>query len=110
MKLLIVAVFLFVKGAHARSCISHRIDEIIKQEALENGFQGNVLVSDCNRVVFSKSYGLADIEFGVKNSRNTKFRIGSLSKQFTATALLTLYASGKIKSLDDFIGNYVVVP
>lgn len=94
--------------AHAN--FADRIDAIVQKEVKEHNFQGNVFVHGPQGEIFARSYGLADIEFNVPNTRATKFRIGSVTKQFTATAVLKLLADKKIKSLQDPIVNYVTVP
>lgn len=90
--------------------LAGQIDAIVQTEVSKNGFQGNVFVHGPNGEIFSRSYGLADIGFNVPISRSTKFRIGSVTKQFTATAILKLLAVKKIVSLHDSISNYVLVP
>lgn len=69
------------------------------------GFSGVVLVAR-RGVVLTRAYGLADREFDVPNTPGTKFRIGSLTKQFTAAAMLLLVNDGKI-ALDDPLCNYI---
>jgi CubicO group peptidase (beta-lactamase class C family) len=54
----------------------------------------------------AKAYGMADLEHGIKNSIDTIFEAGSVSKQFTATAILMLARDGKL-SLDDPARKYV---
>jgi len=58
------------------------------------------------KVVKSRAYGLANVELNVPASTNNVFEIGSVSKQFTATALLMFYEEGKIK-LEDRIDQYI---
>jgi len=55
-----------------------------------NDLNGSILIAKDGRVVFNKSYGLANRELRVGIDANTKFRIGSISKQFTAAAILLL--------------------
>ncbi|MEO5493212.1 MAG: serine hydrolase domain-containing protein [Sphingomonas sp.] len=69
------------------------------------GFSGVVLVAR-RGVVLTRAYGLADREFGIRNTPTTKFKIGSLTKQFTAAAILLLVEDGKL-SLDDPLCRYV---
>ena len=57
-------------------------------------------VSDGGRIVLEKAYGMADLEHGVPNRPDTIFEAGSVSKQFTAAAVLLLARDGKL-SLDD---------
>lgn len=64
----------------------------------EEGFSGTVLVARHGRLLV-RAYGQADREFAIANTSTTKFRIGSLTKQFTAAALLLLVQDGKL-SLD----------
>jgi CubicO group peptidase (beta-lactamase class C family) len=59
-----------------------------------------------SKVLFSGSYGLADREQKIPNTLDTKFRIGSMNKMFTATSVLQLVQAGKIKLTDPF-GKYV---
>jgi CubicO group peptidase (beta-lactamase class C family) len=56
--------------------------------------------------VLAKAYGLADLEHGVRNTPATIFEAGSVSKQFTAAAVLLLARDGKL-SLDDPVRKYI---
>jgi CubicO group peptidase (beta-lactamase class C family) len=69
-------------------------------------FAGAVMVSRNGRTVFSGAYGLADRERKIPNTLNTRFRIGSMNKMFTGTAVLQLVQAGKIK-LEDPVGKYL---
>src|ERR1700689_5543626 len=61
---------------------------------------GSVLVARGDDVLFSKSYGSANLEWNIANTPATKFRIGSMTKQFTAASILLLEERGKLK-IDD---------
>jgi CubicO group peptidase (beta-lactamase class C family)/lysophospholipase L1-like esterase len=63
-------------------------------------------VSGDGRIVLEKAYGMADLEHGVPNRPDTIFEAGSVSKQFTAAAILLLTQDGKL-SLDDPVRKYV---
>ena len=63
-------------------------------------------VSEGGRVVLRKAYGMADLEHDVPNSADTIFEAGSVSKQFTAAAVLLLAREGRL-SLDDPVRKYV---
>ncbi len=65
-----------------------------------------VIVRRDGRTLFRKGYGLADLELGVKVEPDMVFRLGSITKQFTATAILMLAGEGKL-SLQDPIGKYL---
>ena len=83
-----------------------------RADALMNGlverdrFSGSVLVAQNGKVLFEKGYGPANREWDIPNSPLTKFRIASLTKQFTAAALLSLQERGKLK-VTDAISSYV---
>jgi CubicO group peptidase (beta-lactamase class C family) len=74
--------------------------------AAKDQFSGCVLVGRGGKIVFQKAYGLADREKHVGNRVDTKFRIGSMNKMFTATAILQLVGEGKL-DLDAPLGKYL---
>lgn len=65
----------------------HRLDQ----------FTGSALVAEKGKVVFKKGYGLANREWDVPNAPDTKFRLGSITKQFTSMLVMQLVHEGKIK-------------
>jgi len=69
------------------------------------GFAGSLLVAKDGQIVLHKGYGLADREKGVPFTPETAFDIGSITKQFTAAAILKLESEGKLKVTDP-IGKY----
>jgi len=69
-------------------------------------FSGAVLVSKDGERLFYKGYGYANIEHGILNQPNTKFRIGSITKSFTAMAILLLEEDGKL-STGEYINKYL---
>jgi CubicO group peptidase (beta-lactamase class C family) len=79
-----------------------RIDELVK----EDQFSGAVLVTKNGKTILSEADGLADRERKIANSLNTKFRIGSMNKMFTAVSVLHLAQAGKIKLSEPF-GKYI---
>lgn len=70
------------------------------------GFSGTVLVAQYGRPIVVRGVGFADPLRGVPNSARTQFRIGSLTKPFTAIGVLQLAQAGKLK-LDDPVRDYV---
>ena len=76
-----------------------RIDSYL-ESSVTNGFSGVVLVSKKGEIILSKGYGWADRENKIPNSPSTVFNIGSVTKQFTASAILKLVEQGKIKTSD----------
>jgi CubicO group peptidase (beta-lactamase class C family) len=69
-------------------------------------FSGAVLVSKGDETLFARGYGFANAEHDVPNSPRTKFRLGSITKQFTAMAILILQERGKLEIADP-IGKYI---
>jgi CubicO group peptidase (beta-lactamase class C family) len=63
-------------------------------------FSGSVIIARDGKAIFAKSYGMANYELDVPNYLNTKFRIGSISKQFTAAAIMELQELGKLNIKD----------
>jgi CubicO group peptidase (beta-lactamase class C family) len=72
--------------------------------AAHNYFNGAVLVGYKGEVLLKKGYGLSSFQYDVPNTPSTKFRIGSLTKAFTAMAILKLQAKGAL-DLDDSINR-----
>ncbi|MCF8260606.1 MAG: serine hydrolase [Melioribacteraceae bacterium] len=85
---------------------SEKIDKLVSAYSEYGLFSGTVLVADESGVNFEKAYGFANIEWNVKNDIETKFRIGSITKQFTALLILQLVEKGKI-SLEGTISDYL---
>ena len=84
--------------------------EYIVQSYVKGGvFTGSVLVAQADEVIFSKGYGSANLEWNIANSPKSIFRIASVSKQFTAAAILLLEQQGKL-IVDDKISNYLLDP
>lgn len=97
--------FLSTAGA-ARPELGGRIDAYLKARALRGDFSGDVLVEYKGATVLSGGYGFADFELKVPNDGTRVFRIGSLSKPFTAMAILKLQEEGKL-GIDDSVCKYL---
>jgi D-alanyl-D-alanine carboxypeptidase len=78
----------------------------LEQGAAEGRFSGAALVAHKGKPIFVHAYGLADREHNISNRPDTRFRIGSMNKMFTATAVLQLAQAGKIQ-LNDPVGKYL---
>ena len=70
------------------------------QQAVKDGFDGQVLVMQAGKPLLLKAYGMADHEAGRAFTTDTVFDIGSITKQFTAAAILKLQEQGKLKLTD----------
>src|SRR5512136_1858273 len=73
-----------------------RLDARLAQMTHAGTFTGSVLVAQDGNVFLSKGYGVSDRVRGIPNTPQTRFRIGSVSKQFTAMAILILQSQGKL--------------
>ena len=86
-----------------------KIDEVMSLANKYKLFNGSVLVAEHGKVIYKKGLGLANMEWEIPNTTETKFRLASVTKQFTATAVLQLVAQGKIKldgKLSDYLPEY----
>ena len=83
-----------------------KIDKLMSQYADCCSFTGTVLVSDHDKVIFKKGYGLANREWNIPNTPEVKFRLGSITKQFTSMLIMQQVAKGTIK-LDGHLSDYL---
>jgi len=74
------------------------------------GFSGAVLLEINGKNVISKGYGYRNLESKEKNTSNTIYDIGSLTKQFTASAILRLEMQGKLRTSDTITKYFHTVP
>ncbi len=74
--------------------------------AKQDRFSGSILIARHDKVLLEKSYGLADRPAVARVRADTRFRIGSMNKMFTAVATLQLVESGELR-LDESIGTYL---
>ena len=89
----------------ANNNLADNIDKYIQAKVDFYNFSGAVLVAKNDTIILQKAYGLADREWNVPNSVDTKFRIGSNTKQFTAVCILQLEEEGKL-NLNDKLSKY----
>jgi CubicO group peptidase (beta-lactamase class C family) len=75
-----------------------------------DGFMGTVAVARNGRIVFEKSYGYAKLEQQIPFAQDTRFPIGSVSKQITAAAILLLQQDGKLTTGDTIARFYDRAP
>ena len=99
------AVFFLITGLTPAQDHFTKIDALLKQYYDYGLFNGAVLVSDRGKI-YEKGFGMANREWDISNGPDTKFRLGSITKQFTATLILQLVEQGKIK-LDGHITDYL---
>lgn len=83
-----------------------KIDKLMAAYADCCAFTGTVLVSEQDAIIFKKGYGLADREWNIPNTPDVKFRIGSITKQFTSMLIMQQVAKGTIR-LDAHLSDYL---
>jgi CubicO group peptidase (beta-lactamase class C family) len=86
--------------------ISARTDEYMNAAVRAEHFSGSVLVAQGGRPIISKGYGMANYELDVPNTPETVFQIASLTKAFTAAAVMQLQEKGKL-SVNDAICKHL---
>jgi CubicO group peptidase (beta-lactamase class C family) len=75
-------------------------DKYMRAQAIATQFSGSVLVARGNEVLFAGAYGYADIGRGIRNDLHTQYRIGSVTKPFTAVTVLQLTEAGLLSVTD----------
>lgn len=96
--LALVVVAWVVRGRAAE--VGARLDELVQRRVAATEFTGTVLVAQRGAVLLDRGYGLANREWDIANTPDTHFRIGSITKQFTAVAILLLEERGRLKLSD----------
>jgi len=85
------------------------IDEIVARYAESGDIHGTVLVAVRGIVLYSKAFGLANMEWDIPNQVDTKYRIYSMSKQFTALLVMQLVEAGELdvhRPISDYLPYY----
>jgi len=101
----IAIAFVLVSICVAQDSVA-RMDEVVRSYVDAKQFMGSVLVARDGKVILSKGYGSANLEWEVPNSPSAKFRLGSITKQFTAACILLLEERGKLK-VEDPVKKYM---
>ncbi|MCX6279950.1 MAG: serine hydrolase [Bacteroidetes bacterium] len=86
--------------------LDYYISHIFRSLQIDTMPGASVLVSQNGDIIYQKGFGYADIEKKIPVTPDTKFKIGSISKQFTAVAILKLQEEGKIKT-EDKLSKYI---
>jgi CubicO group peptidase (beta-lactamase class C family) len=82
------------------------MQQIVNSYVGDKTFMGTVLVVKEGHTLIDQGYGSADLEWNVPNAPSTKFRLGSITKQFTATSILLLQERGEL-NIDDPVSKYM---
>ena len=86
------------------------IDKILSKEFLPHLPGGVVLIAKAGQPIFHRAYGMADLELGLPMKKEHAFKIGSITKQFTAIAILKLVEKGKVNLQSDVRDYYPELP
>lgn len=88
---------------------AEHLDALISSYADYDQFNGTVLVAKEGEVVYKNGFGMANFEWDVPNTSDTKFRLASITKQFTACAVMQLVEAGKLDletPISAYLPNY----
>ncbi|HJU91824.1 MAG TPA: serine hydrolase domain-containing protein, partial [Pyrinomonadaceae bacterium] len=86
-----------------------QIQEVLSTAHKYRLFNGTALVAENGKVIYKGAFGMANMEWGIPNAPDTRFRLGSITKQFTSMLTLQLVEQGKIKidgKITDYLPDY----
>jgi CubicO group peptidase (beta-lactamase class C family) len=86
--------------------IVEQLRAYVERMAKRDAFSGTVLLAKRGRPLYNAAFGEANKDYGVQNTIDTKFNLGSMNKMFTAVAVMQLAEAGKL-SLDDSLGKFL---
>lgn len=92
----ILIICLFASEISFASDKTKQIDRLLKKYNELNKLNGSVLVAEDGKVIYEKGFGMANFEYQIKNTPDTKFRIASISKTFTAVLIMKLIDERKL--------------
>ena len=106
---ILITITLFTLSYAQSIDIETRFDVYFKPYLDERNFSGSILITRNGQILLKKGYGIANLEHVVPNTPHTKFHIASVSKPFTAAAIMILEEKGLLSvqdSLTKFIPDY----
>lgn len=86
--------------------IQSKLIKCMDDYSKKDGFSGTILIAKDDDILLDRGYGMADYENNIANTPHTVFEIASLTKQFTATAILMLQEK-KLLSVEDPLSKYI---
>lgn len=101
---------LFVLQAYAQELNTPKLDSLFQSLEANDKFMGSVTLSQKGQIIYSKAIGYADVETGIKSNTQSKYRIGSISKMFTAALVFKGVEEQKLtlsQSIDRFFPSVV---
>lgn len=111
LRLVVYAAIVLIASQHAALAQDHaaKIQEVLATANKYKQFNGAALVAENGKIVYKGGFGMANMEWNIPNTTDTKFRLGSITKQFTAMLTMQLVEQGKIKldgKLSDYLPDY----
>ena len=106
LRLCAAIILLFLPSLALAQDKAAKIQEVLSLAHKYRQFNGTALVAENGKVIHKQGYGLANMEWNIPNTPDTRFRLGSITKQFTAALTLQLIEQGKLK-LDGKISDYL---
>jgi len=103
---LLLSVLVFSSQTILPQTKAEKIESLVNEYYKFKVFNGSALVAEGGKVIFKKGFGLANMEWNIPNTTDTKFRVGSVTKQFTAMLVMQLVEEGKLK-LDAPVTTYI---
>jgi len=103
---LLLVVFVFSSQLIIPQTKAEKIEALLNEYSKFKVFNGSALVAEDGKVIYKNGFGLANMEWNIPNTADTKFRVGSVTKQFTAMLIMQLVEEGKLK-LDVPVTTYI---
>ncbi len=103
---IVIGIMLFISYQGFGQNIADEVDKMMLQYHDYGQFNGTVLVAESGKVIFKKGYGFANMDWDIPNKPDTKFKLASITKQFTAMLTMQLVQEGKVE-LDEKITVYL---
>ncbi len=106
-KILCVFILLLVSRTSLQAqMLDQQVDDLLKEAYPSDGPGVSFLIAKDGKPIYQKAFGMADLELNIPMTPQNVFEIGSITKQFTAVAILMLEEQGKLKIEDD-ITTYI---
>ncbi|MFY9463830.1 MAG: serine hydrolase domain-containing protein [Sediminibacterium sp.] len=103
---LVIILFIQLTGIYSQTT---KVDLFIDSFVANNNFNGTILIEKKGKITYSKSFGFANFPFKIPNTFDTRYRVASITKAFTAVLILQLYEQGKIdlnKTITAYLPDY----
>ncbi len=103
---LLLAILIFSCQQILSQTKADKIEALLNQYYKFQEFNGSALVAEEGKIIYKNGFGMANMEWNIPNAPDTRFRLGSITKQFTSMLIMQLVEEGKLK-LDVPITTYI---